>query len=105
VAECLYHYTDQQGYNSIRAQPVWVFKVSQPPGDHPLGAYFTTLDPKTPRLAQRLGLPREKLKYVFCFRGSEGLRRLRGGRGQFILYSPQDYTVPPSRQVYCGPTS
>lgn len=64
----LFHFTDRQGYNGIRAEVDWCFKASPPPPpDHPRGAYFTTLSPRTANLAKRLRIPREKLEYVFAF--------------------------------------
>lgn len=54
----LYHYTDRDGYNAIVSQPIWRFVASQPPGDHPFGAYFTDLPPTTKNLANRLRIPR-----------------------------------------------
>ena len=52
------HYTNQNGWNSIRSQLNWLFRAQQPPGDHPLGAYFTTLPPSTRNLAKKLRIPR-----------------------------------------------
>lgn len=98
------HYTDRVGYNAIRSQPVWLFAASQPPGDHPFGAYFTTLSPDTPNLARRLRVPREKLKFVFQFTGHDGLKPIEDARGNFIFYSPADYWVAPNRQVFAGET-
>jgi hypothetical protein len=98
----MYHYTDKDGYNAIRSQPIWLFLAEQPPGDRPFGAYFTTLPPDTPNLARRLRIPREKLNFVFDFTGRDGLRPIEGDRGRFIFYSPSDYSVEPSRQVFAG---
>jgi len=100
----MYHYTDLAGYNAIRAQPVWHFQAHQPPGNHPFGAYFTTLPRGTRNLAQRLGTSRAKLQYVFEFEDAGDLTPLAGGRGQFIFYSPTDYDVPGPRQRYSGVT-
>ena len=36
---------------SSASQPDWLFIAHQPPGDHPRGAYFTTLEPSAPNLA------------------------------------------------------
>jgi hypothetical protein len=98
------HYTDDSGYKAISSQPVWRFRVSKPPGDHPAAAYFTTLGPGTRNLAIRLRVPRSKLEYVFAFNSQEGLRPLEGGRGQYIFWSPVDYNVDRPRQVYNGAT-
>lgn len=54
-------------------------------------------------MAQRLFISKDKTEFVFCFRDGDDLHRLRGGRGEFILYSPEDYTVGADRQVWCGP--
>lgn len=99
----LFHYTDADGYNAIRAQPVWVFKASKPPGDHPEGAYFTTLPPATRKLAQRLRIPASKTEFVFCFEGGDDLVPLEGGRGEYIVYSESDYRVE-TGQLDHGPS-
>lgn len=96
------HFTDRDGYNAIRAVSPWHFRASQPPGDHPFGAYFTTLEPGTPNLAKRLLIPKRKIEYLFSFDDLGDLKPLRGGRGEFIFYSPQDYDVDEGRQRYCG---
>jgi hypothetical protein len=96
------HFTNKKGYNGVRATPIWRFKAHQPPGNHPYGAYFTTLPPGTPRLATRLGIPKEKLEYVFTFDDVGDLRPLEGDRGEWIMWSPRDYDVVRERQVYSG---
>lgn len=98
----LFHYTDDDGYNGIRSQPDWVFMASEAPGGHPHGAYFTNLDPTTRNLANRLRVPTRKTEFLFCFQDQSDLRPLPGGRGQFIFYSPGDYTVTRDRQVFHG---
>lgn len=98
------HYTDLAAYNAIRASVVWRFLANQPPGNHPFGAYFTTLPRNTRNLAQRLRIPKSKVQYVFQFTGVGNLVPLSGGRGQFILYSPIDYDVDAPRQQYHGVT-
>jgi hypothetical protein len=100
----LFHYTDSDGFNAIKAQPVWVFKATQPPGKHPRGAYFTRLGPGAANLAKRLRLPKLKIAFIFCFSDGQDLKPLEGGRGAFILYSPDDYVVEKKRQVDHGPT-
>lgn len=100
----LSHYTDKSGFQAIQAQVDWNFKATSPPGNHPQGAYFTTLDPRTRNIANRLRIPRLKVEYVFCFRDLQDLNHLAGGRGRFILYHPRDYRVERSRQVYSGPS-
>src|SRR5207253_4812627 len=89
---------------AIRAHPVWVFKATQPHGEHPRGAYFTALPPDTVNLAKRLRIPKTKIAFVFCFRDAPDLKPLEGGRGAFIFYSPDDYTVQKDRQIDHGPS-
>jgi hypothetical protein len=98
----MYHFTDKDGFNAIRAAPTWLFRASQPPGNRPFGAYFTTLPPGTPRLATRLGIPRRKLEYVFSFTGGEDLIPLDGDRGEWVFYSRTDYAVVRERQLFHG---
>jgi hypothetical protein len=98
------HFTDKQGYNSIRSQPTWLFVAGQPPGEHPPGAYFTTLPPTERRLAHKLRIPVSKLQYRFAFQGDNGLLPLPGGRGGYIFYSPVDYPVDRERQSEHGET-
>ena len=100
----MFHYTDDDGYKAIVAQPEWLFKATKPPGGRPKGAYFTTLRPDAPRLAARLQIPKEKLQCVVCFAGDEGLVPYRGQRGKIIRYSPCDYRVTADRQVDHGPS-
>lgn len=99
----LFHYTDDEGYQAISSQRVWVFEASQPSGDHPFGAYFTTLGPGTRNLAKRLRIAKRKLEFVFCFTDQSDLRPLRGARGEFIFHSRADYAVTKDRQVCHGP--
>lgn len=103
----MFHYTNDKGYKAIRSQPIWLFKASKPPGDHPKGAYFTTLPPGTKNLAKRLFIRgcADKVGFTFCFSGGEDLLPLEGGRGAFVLYSKEDYTVDEERQVAHGPTA
>jgi hypothetical protein len=103
----LFHYTDSSGYKGISAQVTWLFRASKPPGDHPKGAYFTTLPPGTRNLAKRLFVRgcADKIAFVFCFSGGEDLKRLDGGRGQFIFFSDTDYLVEKTRQGPHGPTA
>lgn len=98
------HYTSKPGFDAIRSQPVWWFKANKPPDAKPHGAYFTTLGPATLNLAKRLRIPRAKLAYQFVFSGAEGLRPLEGDRGEYILFSPEDYPVSPGRQDWHGKT-
>jgi hypothetical protein len=103
MTDFVFHYTDDSGYKAINSQPAWVFKATQPPADHPFGAYFTTLAPTTANLAKRLRVPKSKLAFLFCFVGRSDLEPLSGRRGDFIFFSPTDYTVEVDRQVFHGP--
>ena len=102
MTDFVFHYTDDSGYKAISSQPAWVFKATQPPGDHPFGAYFTTLGPTTRNLAKRLRVPKTKLAFLFCFFDRSDLLPLPGRRGKFIFYGPTDYTVEAGRQVFHG---
>jgi hypothetical protein len=103
----LFHYTNEKGYKAISSQPTWLFKASKPPGDHPKGAYFTTLPPGTINLAKRLFVRgcADKVTYTFSFSGGEDLKPLGGGRGAFIVYSEVDYPVEKERHISHGPTA
>jgi hypothetical protein len=85
---------------------VWLFKAFKLPGEHPKAAYFSTLPPGTKNLSKRLFVRgcAEKTKFFFSFSGGEDLRRLRGGRGDYIYYSEEDYTVVRERQGPHGET-
>ncbi|HEY7329947.1 MAG TPA: hypothetical protein VH592_20090 [Gemmataceae bacterium] len=100
------HYTNDKGYKAISSQVTWLFKASKPPGDHPKGAYFTTLLPRTKNLAKRLFIRGcvDKIDFVFSFSGGHDLTPLDGGRGAFIFYSVDDYPVERERQGPHGPT-
>lgn len=99
------HFTDEPGFKAIGSQPVWLFRALKPPGPHPFGAYFTTLDASVPNLAPRLRIPRTKLAFVFSFSERQGdLRPLRGGRGRYVFHSPHDYAVEQPRQISKGAT-
>jgi hypothetical protein len=102
----LFHYTNEKGYKAISSQVEWVFRASKPPGDHPPGAYFTTLPPGTKNLNKRLYVRgcSDKARFVFSFSGGEDLHPLRGGRGDYVFYSQEDYAVPRERQEYHGET-
>jgi hypothetical protein len=99
-----HHYTDDSGFKAINSQRSWVFKAAKPPGEHPIGAYFTTLPPGTSKLATRLRLPKRKVEFVFCFTNVGDLVPIDGDRGEFIFYSPIDYRVDRSRQRASGPS-
>ena len=100
----IFHYTDKDGWNGVRAQPVWRFKASQPKDpDRPFGAYFTDIEPSEKNLRtlhKKLRVPKLKQQYVFWFIGTEGLSQLNGGRGRDkrILFSAVDYEVVEARQ-------
>lgn len=76
----MFHYTDKNGWNGIRAQTDWLFKISQPKDpDRPKGAYFTDIEPSPANLRilhKQIRVPREKQEYVFWFNGKEGLTQL-----------------------------
>ncbi len=107
MAELLFHYTDGQGWKSISSQTGWMFKAGQPPRPdaHPRGAYFTRLPVETPNLTKLLRMPRRKVEFFFSFLDVGDLRRLEGGRGDFISYSPRDYLVSEPRQHKHGSVS
>ena len=102
----IFHYTDKDGWNGIRAQAIWRFKASQPKDpDRPVGAYFTDIEPSERNLRtlhKKLRVPKLKQQYVFWFFGTEGLSQLNGGRGRDkrIFFSPVDYDVVEVRQRY-----
>jgi hypothetical protein len=102
MAEAMFHYTDSAGHKAISAGPTWKFKAAKPPGNRPVGAYFTTLEPGSPTLAKRLRIPKRKLEYVFSFSGDSGLEPLKGARGRYVFWSPTDYNVGKARQIYHG---
>lgn len=88
-----FHYTDTDGFNGIRAATPWRFRISSPPGDHPIGAYFTDYDEATPLLSNKLRIPRSKIAFVFGFQDAGDLLPIPGARGRHIFYSPVEYTV------------
>jgi len=96
------HYTDAVAYKAISSQKDWAFHAPQPPGDNEFGAYFTTLPPDAHRFSARTRIPKDKQKYVFAFTGAQGLRPKEGGKGAYILWTPDDYQVTQAsnRQQY-----
>src|SRR5947207_1802683 len=98
----MFHYTDDHGFKAISSQQSWTFKAFEPQGPHADGAYFSILPPWTPKLARKLRLPKGKLQWLFKFDGQEGLIPLDEGkgRGEYIFYCPEDYTVEPHRQRF-----
>jgi hypothetical protein len=99
----MHHYTNKKGYNAIKATHDWRFLASQPSAPtHEFGAYFTNLEPSTPKLARRMRIPREKTLYVFRFADAGDLIPLRGDRGEFVFYSKSDYIVIEDRQTFHG---
>lgn len=100
----MFHYTDDTGFKSIGSAPSWLFRASQPPGDHPFGAYFTDYDRSTTALALKLRIPKSKIAYFFSFTDAGDLKPLEGGRGRHIFYSSSDYVVGPERQLEKGAT-
>jgi hypothetical protein len=106
----LFHYTDVDGWNGIRSQPVWRFKASKPKDPaRPVGAYFTDIEPTATNLRtlhKKIRVPKVKQAYVFWFLGTDGLSQLNGGRGRDrrIFFSPVDYNVMKDRQRRECPT-
>jgi hypothetical protein len=105
----LFHYTDATGFKGISSSPTWRFLAAKPPGDHARGAYFTDYDEHTPLLAHKLRIPKKKIEFQFWFTDGNDvatgrLKRLEGGRGRHIFFSPSDYAVPPAQQVRSGPS-
>lgn len=106
----MFHYTDKDGWNAVRSQPVWCFKANQPRDPiRPRGAYFTDIEPTASNLRtlyKRIRVPKAKQEYVFWFDGVVGLTRLNDARGRDkrIWFSPVDYNVEEPRQRYEGPT-
>ena len=102
----IFHYTDKDGWNSVRSQRIWRFKASQPKDpDRPVGAYFTDIEPSDKNLRtlhKKIRVPKLKQEYVFWFIGTEGLSQLNGGRGRDkrIFFSAVDYDVVEARQRY-----
>jgi HYD1 signature containing ADP-ribosyltransferase len=102
----MFHYTDKSGWNAVRSQAVWRFKISKPKDpDRPEGAYFTDLEPSKTNLRvlyKKIRVPKEKQEFVFWFDGQDALTRLNGGTGRDkrILFSPVDYLVSEDRQRY-----
>ena len=102
----IFHYTDKAGWNAIRSQTTWRFKVSRPKDpDRPAGAYFTDSEPSEENLRtlhKRLRIPVAKREYIFGFDGAAGLTQLFEGvgRDKRIYFSPIDYEVVESRQKY-----
>ena len=54
---------------------------------HEAGAYFTNLGPKSPNLAIKIRVPREKLSHVFAVIDEGDLRELPGERGEHIFFA------------------
>src|SRR5688572_18360169 len=81
-----FHYTDKDGWNGVRSQPVWRFVASQPKDpSRPFGAYFTDIEPSEQNLKtlfKRIRVPKAKQAYVFWFLGRDGLRQWNDGRGR-----------------------
>lgn len=106
----MFHYTDKGGWNAVRSQAKWIFKISQPKDpNRPKGAYFTDIEPSPENLRvlyKKIRVPRDKQEFVFQFLGADGLTQLNEGRGRDrrIFFSPADYEVARDRQVFEGPT-
>jgi hypothetical protein len=104
AGDWIMHYTNDAGYKPISSQKDWAFQASQPPGDNKFGVYFTTLAPTAPRFSARTKIPKEKQKYVFAFVGRQGLQQKAGGKGAYVLWTPETYVVEEKsgRQKYNG---
>jgi hypothetical protein len=106
MIDSVYHYTDKEGYNAVRASPVWVFKIHQPPKkENPVAAYFSKLAPDTLLLAAKLRVGKKKIEFVFEFDDAGDLKPLSPRRELHILLSTQDYRVDVERQRYDGPAN
>jgi hypothetical protein len=103
----LFHYTNDKGYKAISSQQTWLFKASKPPCDHPRGAYFTNYAPGTKNLNKLLFVRgcADKTNFVFSFAGGEDLEPIKGGRGEHVFYSKEDYPVAKERQLAHGATA
>lgn len=97
------HFTNQKGWNAIRATTIWVFKAKKQRGGRPRVAYFTTLDLGDPRFFRITRLPVAKRTFVFRFIDADDLIPRAGPLGQFVFYSPKDYPVTTDRQRFEGP--
>jgi hypothetical protein len=106
----MFHYTDKEGWNAIRSQRIWLFRVSQPwDPKRPKRVYFTDIEPSPEHLRvlyKKVRVPREKQEYVFQFKGADGLTQLNGGigRDKRIYFSPVNYEVVETRQLYAEVT-
>jgi len=97
------HYTDRNGYNGIRAVSPWRFRAGrQRMKSKPYGAYFTTLIPTDANFVRRVRLPKAKRQFRFSFKDVGDLVPLPGPGGKWVCYSPTDYLVSESRQLFCG---
>jgi RHS repeat-associated protein len=103
----VFHYTDKSSFNTINSSNPLHFKASQPRArpDNPKGVYLTTKAPDEVDFG-KIGMVRSKGTHVFDFVVErQKLRPLRGGRGEYVLYSPTDLYVPRSDVNYAGLTS
>jgi hypothetical protein len=97
------HFTNRRGWQGIRATSPWCFRARRQRGNNPTGAYFTTLDPSSPKFFKRTRVPRHKRPHMFCFVDIGDLVPKRGPLGRWVFYSPSDYFVAKHRQLYEGP--
>jgi hypothetical protein len=97
------HFTNKKGWNAIRASSPWVFKAHKQRGGRPTGAYFTTLDTSHPNFFKIARVPKKKQQYQFEFTDAGDLTPRKGPLGKYVFYSPTDYKVARSRQIYEGP--
>ncbi|WP_446212980.1 polymorphic toxin-type HINT domain-containing protein [Micromonospora sp. IBSANI012] len=106
----LYHYTTKENYNKIRAGGQnLTFKAGN--AKNGTGSYFTPQSPRAvaargPNGFKKLGLTKAKSEYVFEITVPKSkVKKLTGGRGEYVYYSPQDLTVPRSAVQYAGKTA
>ncbi|SRR6266498_4191966 len=83
-------------YDRRRQLIPWHFVANQPPGNHPFGAYFTTLPRGTRNLAQKLRIPKSKTQYV------ETVARKLGLDAWFFAGNSAALSSQPLHGVLCG---
>ncbi len=96
------HFTDRKGWKGIRATSTWRFRSRCQRGNNPMGAYFTTLHPSSPKFFKRTRVPCHKRTHMFRFVDVGDLKSKRGPFGKWVFYSPNDYLVAKHRQLYEG---
>lgn len=102
MAELIYHYTEKNAFNTIRSQIIWTFIAAQPPGDNEFGVYFTNLLPDNRQLCKKLRIPSEKVEFCFEVLDAGDIQRKEGGRGAYVFFNKNDFSVEKDRQRYHG---